>query len=169
MYSPAYQKEFTTILTTTGPFMCMLSVWDQSCHLLLQCIEHEYKASNVSLIFAKQLHNLLDKINYIKISFAILLSRTNIKATKKTLACLCSGVSFDIFKLITRPKQSQRLLYKHGCNSLIKWLLNPFPPTALRRCQAHMVRDGASSHKIDYFALVYSIPNLKLCQNCSIG
>ena len=60
------------------------------------------------------------------------------------------------FYLISRPGQSQGLLYKQPCDSFINSLGQwPFPPTALRRCHAQTVRDSFSSYKTDYVVLVF--------------
>ena len=51
---------------------------------------------------------------------------------------------------MTRPGQSQGLLYKHLCPSLTDSLINPIVRISLRRCHVLMLDDGAFSHKIDY-------------------
>ena len=55
-----------------------------------------------------------------------------------------------------------------GCstNSLvINSLSHPFPPTALRRRHAQMVKYRAYSYKIDYVIVIKSFPNTKGHQN----
>ena len=52
--------------------------------------------------------------------------------------------------IISRPGQSQGLLYKHHCHSFIDSVSEPFPPTALRRRHAQTVRVSTSSYKIEY-------------------
>ena len=70
-------------------------------------------------------------------------------------------------KPLSRPGRSQR-----GCstnrlviNSLIQWVREPFPPTALRRRHAQTVRDRTSSYKIDYFIVIKNFLNPEGHQN----
>ena len=46
---------------------------------------------------------------------------------------------------------------------------DPLPPLALRHRQAQIVRNGDSSHKIEYAAHAYDILNIKGYQNCIIA
>ena len=61
-------------------------------------------------------------------------------------------------KMISIPGQSQRLLYKEPCGSLIQWVSEsvsqPFPPTALRRHHNKTVWDSTSRYKIDYVIVI---------------
>ena len=57
-------------------------------------------------------------------------------------------------KVISRPGQSQGLLYKQFCHSLINLVHEPFLPTALRRPHTQTVRDSSSSYKIDYVIVI---------------
>ena len=70
---------------------------------------------------------------------------------------------------ISRPGQSQGLLYKQPCHSLINSFIHslshPFPPTALPRRHAQMGRDRASSYKIDYVIVITTFLNPKGHQN----
>ena len=52
---------------------------------------------------------------------------------------------------------------------VINLVRDPFPPMALRCRQSKIVRNGDSSHKIEYITQVLSIINLKGNQNCIIG
>ena len=52
-------------------------------------------------------------------------------------------------QIISRPGPSQGLLYKHRCDSLI-CSATLFLPKSLWRHQNQMVRDSASSYKIEY-------------------
>ena len=70
---------------------------------------------------------------------------------------------------ISRPGQSQGLLYEHLCHSFIEWVSEPFPPTALRRRHAQMMRDSSSSYKIDCFIVIKTILNPVGHQNCISG
>ena len=56
--------------------------------------------------------------------------------------------------MISRPGRSQGLLYKQ-----------PFPPTALRRRHAQMVRVSTSSYKTDYVIVIKNFLNSKGRQN----
>ena len=71
--------------------------------------------------------------------------------------------------MVSRPGQSQGLLYKQLCHWLIDWFINsvsePFPPTALRRRHAHMVRESTSSYKLDYVIVIKNIQNPEGNQN----
>ena len=59
--------------------------------------------------------------------------------------------------------RSQGLLYKHLCDSLIESVgqsvSEPFPPTALRRRHAPIVRDSSLSYKIDYIIVIQTFIN----------
>ena len=48
--------------------------------------------------------------------------------------------------VISRPGQSQGLLYKHLQDSLIQSVSQSFPPTALQRRHAQTVRDSSFSY-----------------------
>ena len=54
--------------------------------------------------------------------------------------------------IFSRPCRSHWLLYKQPCHSLINLFINsvsqPFPPTALQRPHAQMVRDTGCSAKV---------------------
>ena len=67
--------------------------------------------------------------------------------------------------IISRPGRSQGLLYKHLCHSLSE----PFPPTALRRRHAQMVRDSTFCYKIDYVEVIKNFLNLEAHQNWISG
>ena len=71
--------------------------------------------------------------------------------------------------IISRPGQSQWLLYKHLCHSLINWLSHIFPPTALRGRHAKTVGDSSSSYKIDYGIGIKNFLNPEGHQNCISG
>ena len=64
--------------------------------------------------------------------------------------------------LTSRPWQSQGLLYKHLCHSLIHWFINwltdPLVEIYLRCRHAQMVTNCASSHKTNYIDIFYSKP-----------
>ena len=75
-------------------------------------------------------------------------------------------------KVFSRPRQSQRLLYKHLCNSFIHSVghsvmvcENIFmsPP------RPKLVEDGAFCHKIDHFTIFEEILNLEWHPNCITG
>ena len=51
--------------------------------------------------------------------------------------------------VISRPRQSQGLLYKQPCDLLIQSVSGPFPPTALQRRHTQMVRDSSYGYIID--------------------
>ena len=75
--------------------------------------------------------------------------------------------------VFSRPGQSQGLLYKHCCDSLISSFIHlvcdPFPPLAQRSRHDLTVRVGAPSNKIDDVTQIYDILNLKGYQNSIIG
>ena len=50
-------------------------------------------------------------------------------------------------------------------NSLISSLSEPFPPTALQRRHAQVVRDSTSSYKIDYVIVIENFLNPEGNQN----
>ena len=56
----------------------------------------------------------------------------------------------DQIVLVSRPWQSQRLLYKHLCDSLIHSLIHPLVKISLWRRHAQTVNNGASSYKTNY-------------------
>ena len=60
------------------------------------------------------------------------------------------GCFTKIFVIISRPGQSQRLLYKHLCDQLINSFIHPLLRISLRRRHAQMVTNGASNHKTKY-------------------
>ena len=66
---------------------------------------------------------------------------------------------------ISRPGQSQELLYKQPHDSLSQWVSQHFSPTASRRCHAQTVRDSSSSYKIDYVRGIKIFLNPKRHQN----
>ena len=59
-----------------------------------------------------------------------------------------------MYKICSRPGQSQGLLYKQPCHSLINWFSQPVPPTSLRCRHAQTVRDSTSSYKIGYVIVI---------------
>ena len=67
--------------------------------------------------------------------------------------------------IISRHGQSQGLLYKHLCDSLIMSVIHPFPLTALRRRHTQTVKDSSLSYKIDYVKVMKSFLNPKGHQN----
>ena len=71
--------------------------------------------------------------------------------------------------IINRPRQSQRLLYKHLRHSLINKLIHPFPPTALQCRHAQLVRSSHSSYKIDYVIVIENFLNPNGHQNWISG
>ena len=85
--------------------------------------------------------------------------KNNYCTLTQTCTQLCSN------PLISRPGQSQGLLYKHLRNSLINSLSHPFPPKALRRRNAQTVRDSSSSYKIDYVIVIETFLNPEGHQN----
>ena len=68
----------------------------------------------------------------------------------------CSHIIY-IPETFSRHGQSQRLLYKPDCNSLIRSATDPFPPLTLQRRHAQTIGDCASGHKIDYVTQVKGI------------
>ena len=52
-----------------------------------------------------------------------------------------------------------------GQSHVTDWLINPFPPTALRGRHAQTVRDSSWSYKIDYVIVMKNILNPKGHQN----
>ena len=74
--------------------------------------------------------------------------------------------------LTSRPWQSQGLLYKHLCHSLIHWFINwltdPLVEIYLRCRHAQMVTNCASSHKTNYIDIFF-ILNLEGHLNRCIG
>ena len=70
-------------------------------------------------------------------------------------ASLGGLLSTGLLRLVSRPRQSQGVLYKHLHYSLTA----PFPPTALWRCHAQTVRDSSLSYKIDYFIAMENFLN----------
>ena len=73
------------------------------------------------------------------------------------------------WSVISRPGQSQGLLYKHLCHLLIHLLSHPFPPTALQRHHAQTVRDSSSSYRIDYVIVIKNFLNREGHQNRITG
>ena len=67
--------------------------------------------------------------------------------------------------VVSRPRQSQGLLYKKPCDSFIQSVSQPFPPTALQRRHAQTVRDSSSSYKIDKVRVITHFLNPKRHQN----
>ena len=66
-----------------------------------------------------------------------------------------------LIKVISSTGQSQGLLYKPLCHSLIKSVHEPFPPTVLWRRNAQTVRDSSSRYKIDYLIVIKNFLNPK--------
>ena len=67
--------------------------------------------------------------------------------------------------MISRPGQSQELLYKQPRHSFSERISQPFPPTALRRRHAQTVRVSTSSFKIDYVIMIMNFLNPEEHQN----
>ena len=77
-------------------------------------------------------------------------------------------VYVDFKCVISRPGQSQGLLYKHLCYSFIDSfdsLIHSLVPTALHRRHAQTVRDSSSSYKIDCIIVIKYSLNPKGHQN----
>ena len=75
--------------------------------------------------------------------------------------CSVSCVTYHVY-LISRPWQSQGLLYKHLRHSLINWFSwSWFVKITLQRPYAQIVDDCASSHKINYVNIFSQIRNLE--------
>ena len=72
-------------------------------------------------------------------------------------------------EIISRPGQSQGLLYKQPCDWLIHWVSEPFPPTALRCRHTQTVRVSTSNYKIDYVIVVKNFLNPEGHQNVISG
>ena len=75
-------------------------------------------------------------------------------------------MNFNVMSLLADPGEAR------GCstnslviNWLIDWVSHPFPPTALRRRHAQIVRDRASNYKIDYLIVIKSFLNPEGHQN----
>ena len=71
--------------------------------------------------------------------------------------------------VISRPGQSQGLLYKHFFDSLINSFIHPLVKISLQRRHAQTVKNGASSHKTNYIDILTEILNLEAHLNRWIG
>ena len=74
-----------------------------------------------------------------------------------------------LLAIISTPGRSQGLLYKQLCYWLIHWFSDPLVKISLQRRQAHLVKNGASSHKTNYFDMSSEILDPEGYQNCCIG
>ena len=78
--------------------------------------------------------------------------------TESTLGLLRSR-SRDVY-IFSRPGQSQGLLFKHLCDSLIKWVSHPLVKIFLRRCHSQTVENGANY--IDIFPEILNLEGIKI-------
>ena len=91
-----------------------------------------------------------------------------------SVQCICTAVQFSVYifhspVFMSRPGRSQGLLYKHLCRWFSRWVIQPFPPTALQLYHAQTVWDSSSSYKIDYIIVIKTFLNPDGHQNCITG
>ena len=93
----------------------------------------------------------------------LLLAKVQSKGLGRRLPLPESGARWRCRHLISRPGQSQGLLYKHLCHSFIDSFIDsvsePFPPIVLRHCHTQTVRDSSFSYKIDYVIVIKTFLN----------
>ena len=98
-------------------------------------------------------------------------SEKQLNSTSEILESLfCRVGKYLFYVLLADPDESWGCSTKTNVITRFgKKVSHPLSSTALRRRQTQTVRNGASSHKIDYVRQVQGIPNLKGYQNCIIG
>ena len=106
------------------------------------------------------------KMFTLKKGLNVALDELEVKKNKVLLPFSSAGSPWNPRQIISRPGQSQGLLYKHLFHSLInsvnKWAV---PSNSFMALHAQTVRDSTSSYKIDYVKMINNFLNPEGHQN----